>query len=389
MRRVVVGGQKEGGPPTPKRPAIAFLVTPKTPAKRGKWKISNTCMFGLKVRVNRNFQDFWAWTRSARKPLLTSGMDDTICHWTMPKARLQVTGEDAATFLQGQFSNDLRRAEPNPATYGLWLNHKGRCLADSHVLQRGPQRFDVISQHTPAAIIRERLESYIIADDVAVADVTSEAAGVLIAGARASAVVGHLLGKPTPEGREFVATGERIALPGRCCEKPSWLLVMPPGDADAVRAELARENVRCVAADAVARRRIAAGIPRVPDDLGPEDLPMEGGLEHDAISFTKGCYLGQEVMARLHNLGQVRRRLFVVQFAAGVTWSGERPALFAGTQKVGELRTVAPAGEADGKGDAIGLAMLQVHAVKPGTTLTVEPAGPGGVTVVALAGWAP
>jgi len=379
--RTVSSGQKEGGPPTPKRPAIAFLVTPKTPARRGKSKISNTCMLVSRGAVNRNFRDFSAWLRTEAKSLLASEMDETILHRVAPAARLRVAGSDAATFLQGQFSNDLRRTEARPATYGLWLNHKGRALADSHVLQRGPNDFEVISRTSPGAAIRERLETYIIADDVVVEDCGAGCDGVVLAGVGATDLVNRLGFDPIGP-RVFAETGDRIALPARWGAGPAWYVI---GSADSISSaigELERVGTRALDAAGFARRRIEVGIVTVPDELGPDDLPMEGGLEHDAVSLTKGCYLGQEVMARLHNLGQVRRRLFVVAFDASTKLPPRGAPLFSGAQKVGELRAAVPAASGDG---ALGLAMLQMHAVQPGAMLSVGAGEPAAVRVECLA----
>lgn len=111
-------------------------------------------------------------------------------------------------------------------------------------------------------------------------------------------------------------------------------------------------------------RRIRAGIPAVPVDLGPADLPQEGGLENVAISFTKGCYLGQEVMARLKNLGQVRRRLHVVR-GPGMP-PPPAAALFQGGRRVGEIRSSTPT-----RDGFVALAMLALGNSEPGTALSV------------------
>src|SRR5437016_12516025 len=84
-----------------------------------------------------------------------------------PAAWLRVSGADAASFLQGQFTNDLRSLGDQPSVYGLWLNVKGKVVADSFTLRGGAaQEFWLGSYFSPAAIIRERLEGHIIADDV-------------------------------------------------------------------------------------------------------------------------------------------------------------------------------------------------------------------------------
>ena len=110
-----------------------------------------------------------------------------ISRWR-PAAVLRVGGEDAFTFLQGQFTNDLRELHTKDAVYGLWLNHKGRVIADSFVRQRGHDEFLIMSYFCPAELIRERLEAFIIADDVTIENVTSEWRGITLLGAAFSEI---------------------------------------------------------------------------------------------------------------------------------------------------------------------------------------------------------
>ena len=124
----------------------------------------------------------------------------------------------------------------------------------------------------------------------------------------------------------------------------------------------------------VARRRIAAGIPAIPIDVGLADLPNEAGLEADAISYVKGCYLGQEVMARLKSIGQVRRRLWRVH-GDGMPPPSLPVPVFAGARQAGELRSAM----SDGHDRWIGLAMVSLMHVAPGSVLALAPDGPDGV----------
>ena len=273
--------------------------------------------------------------------------DSAEFHGWRPAAWLRVTGADAATFLQGQFTNELRGVPAGGAVYGLWLTLKGKVLADSFVVRGAePAEFWVGSYFSPAAVIRERLEAFIIADDVGVEDVTAEWAGVTVLG---EGVVAAMAAEAATAGGArggVVFRGRRGA-----AEAVEW--VFPVAQSDAVRAQLA--GGRELAGEEMTRRRIAAGVPAVPADIGPGDLPGEGGLEHDAISYTKGCYLGQEVMARLKSMGQVRRRLLRVAGRAGGEAPGSLPAaLFAGGRKVGEVRSAV----SDGAGGWVGLALL-------------------------------
>jgi tRNA-modifying protein YgfZ len=248
-----------------------------------------------------------------------------------PTAWLRVAGGDALIYLQGQFTNDLRELGPDGA-YGLWLNGKGKVVADSFVLPAPPvdgaPTFWVGSYFSPAAAVRARLESCIVADEVEVEDVTADWAAVTIFGAvdRAalrSAVPGSLVFP----GRRDVAVHHEWVFPAAAqAGVQARLAGLPP---------LSEADLRL--------RRVRAGIAAVPADLGEGELPNEGGLENVAISHTKGCYLGQEVMARLKTMGQVRRRLLRV--------TGSEPvptlptAVYAGDRAVGELRSAVAVGD--------------------------------------------
>lgn len=265
-----------------------------------------------------------------------------------PAAWLRVWGPDAAAFLQGQFSNDLRTlaGAGSGAVYGLWLTVKGKVLADSFVLRSdGAEEFWVGSYFSPAPVIRERIESYLIADEVEIEDCTAEVAAVSV------------LGAPTPAEGGLAGPAGPWVFRGRRERAGSFEVVYRV--AEAVEAELAELSPGAeLTIEEVRRRRIAAGIPAVPEDLGPADLPQEAGLEEDAVSFSKGCYLGQEVMARLKSMGQVRRRLIRVAGRESEAPLTPLP-LFAAGRVAGELRSAV----SDGAGGWIGLAMVSRAAV--------------------------
>jgi len=272
-----------------------------------------------------------------------------------PAAWLRVTGADAASFLQGQFTNDLRVSAAG-SVYGLWLSLKGKIVADSFVLRGADaEEWWVGSYFSRAAVILARLEGFVIADDVTFTDETDAWAGVSVLGAGAA----EWLAAVRPPGA-WVFSGRRGAGKSVECMFPiagkeysPWL------DALAARPEVAAHEMRL--------RRIMAGIPAVGEDVGETDLPNEAGLELDAISYVKGCYLGQEVMARLKAMGQVRRRLERVRGSESAP-PGSLPApLYAGGRMVGDLRSAV----ADGAGGWVGLAMLSLLHVAAGTRLAL------------------
>ena len=276
-------------------------------------------------------------------------------------ALLRITGADAEVFLQGQFTNDLRGLTPGGAVYGLWLNQKGKVLADSFVLRRVEAgEFWVVSYFSAAEELRRRLEDYIIADEVNIEDATAEWSGVSLVGPG----TGAWLAAETREGWVF---------PGRRTRGENWEWIFPNAVLATVRAQLA--GARESGADELARWRVADGIPAVPADIGPGDLPAEGGLDAEAISYTKGCYLGQEVMARLKNLGQVRRRLIRVRGGGAMPTVPAK--LNQGGRAVGELRSIVT----EGVGFA-GLAMVSLVNLQKNQPLALEGVTPGSVEIV-------
>lgn len=278
----------------------------------------------------------------------------TEFHRWRPETCLKVSGEDAARFLQGQFTNDLQKADKDAAVYGLWLNQKGKVLADSFVQRWAEQEFRVVSYFSAASVVRERLEAYIIADDVVIEDLTPTMTGLTV-------MRDTRLANALPDGAScFVGRRGRGAQREILCPLTTEL---------AVREKLGLGSGTELNADEMERRRIRAGIPAIPKDIGPADLPNEGGLETDAISYTKGCYLGQEVMARLKSMGQVRRRLVTV---SGPGMPPALPAaLFQHGRKVGELRSAVREGEG-----WIGMAMVVLLHVSRADGLALAEGGP-------------
>lgn len=268
-------------------------------------------------------------------------MSDVKMHLSRPAAWIEITGEDSFSFLQGQFTNDLRRTAATPVTYGLWLNRKGKVLADSFLLQAGPEHFFLYSPFSPAATIMERLEPFIIADDVDLHDLTGEAAGATIWGDATPEAI-NARGFSSPDPATFLQQDDCFLFHGRRSNTPSFELV---GTGPAIEKTIASLSAAVKEAGGnpvdgatLERERIEAGVPAVPRDIGPTDLPQEGHLEDDAISYTKGCYLGQEVMARIHAMGQVRRTLVQVEIKGG---DPQPPApLYSGTREVGNLRSM-------------------------------------------------
>lgn len=331
--------------------------------------------------VNANFELSVSHRQTLRKIHDSKEMKESFYTRCDPAADLWVTGEDAAEFLQGQFTNDLHSSETFAITYGLWLNQKGRVLADSFIWQESASVFRVMSEWSRAATVRERLEAYIIADDVAIDDRTEGSAGWILGGPDAPGWITRL-GFAVPPAATFARAGEALLFRSRLGGRESWRLHVPRAAAatwNKMIEEVGGAGCR-VENDSIAIRRIAAGVPVIPDELGSGDLPNEGGLEHEAISYTKGCYLGQEVMSRLKNLGRVRRRLYVVRGSAAAALPVIGSELRSDEHRVGELRAVQRH-----EGGWVGFAMLQTGHVTTGQTLRLEDSEAASVVIDRLA----
>ncbi|MBA3850191.1 MAG: hypothetical protein C0502_09390 [Opitutus sp.] len=366
------GGKRKGGPPTPKRPAIAFLVTPKLPLGGRSEKLDCT--------TGRLFRRF---VNSAGCFRLRFLFADSACHKNKhlkfcvemlcfneietTSAVFRIRGPDANTFLNGQFSQELRSPTGHSA-YGLWLNPKGKVIADSTVLRLADDEHLVFASTSDPVQLRQRWEDYLVADEVTIADETGRWGALLLWGDGLASAVTQLSGASfgtagflCADGAHlFPAWGGRGARCWLICAyetKPAW------------QAKLARLGAHAADANTAALARIRDGIPAVPDDIGPDDLPNEGGLETTAISYTKGCYLGQEVMSRLKNLGQVRRKLHVLRGDGAPP--APRTALFQSGRRVGETRSAA----ADGDGFAA-FAMLSLVSLDPAAPLQLGENGP-------------
>jgi folate-binding protein YgfZ len=247
-----------------------------------------------------------------------------------PAAHFKVTGEDAADFLQSQFSNDLRPFESGQCCYGLWLDVKGKVIADSVVICEGEASFRVLSECCSGDLIIAHLKRHIIADEVEIQH-CPPAWGIQLAPLETVQDATRLqLGKwqHSSDGYTF-------------CAREAWndRIFLSELAFQSTREELIAAGYVALSEDARGLARIAAGIPLVPDEIGAADLPGEGEFELDATSFNKGCYLGQEVVARMHHIGKPQRRLFVVECRSSKIPQLPCALYNAESKRVGELRS--------------------------------------------------
>lgn len=286
---------------------------------------------------------------------------------------LRVTGTDAMAFLQGQCTQDLRTVPVGGATRTLWLSLKGKVMAETLALHVAENDWWLWSPHGDGASLKQRLEDFIIADDVTVADLHASQGWKrhTLTGASATRWLAmNLDGNPPPAVDTWKRFAGGILICGRRNQPGIWDWLRPDNPS---APSLTPPPEACPSEDALKLGRVRAGIPAIPDEFGPNDLPQEAGLEAVAISFNKGCYLGQEVMARLHAMGRVRRALRTVEgdgvppatpatlWTTAIDAQATTPA--AGGRKLGELR--AALADPDRPGGWIGLALVQLQESPP------------------------
>jgi len=253
------------------------------------------------------------------------------------RATLVVTGDDAADFLVRMLTQHLGDLEPWRARRSFWLNQKGRIDADLRVI-RLPDAFVLDVDAHAAARTKETLESYVIAEDVEIADETAQRHRLALHGPRAAG----LLEACASEGGEaigalndgFVARceiggAEVIVDRQDALGSPGYELHMATDDAERVWERLCEvglpaaeeeqstvHRLRPAGWHAYNTARVEAGWPLFYLDFGPNSLPHETGVVHDRVSFTKGCFLGQEVVARMESRGAGKQILVGIKIDA-------------------------------------------------------------------------
>ena len=300
------------------------------------------------------------------------------------RGRLRFEGRDVVGFLQGLLSNDVATIGPGGGVYATWLTPQGRLVADFRIYHRGDA---LVADVVPglAADLAGRLDQLIFAEDVRVADVSSATALVTVVGAGAADVLSRAFGLDAralatlrPLGQIDAGAGAFVIRADES-EWPMFDVWMPAADSDNVISRLASGGARAISADLLEVLRIEAGRPAFGIDMTTETIPLEAGLLDRAISTTKGCYVGQEVIIRvLHRgHGRVARKLVGLAFEGGSA-PASGMAVEAGGREVGRITSSALSAALE---RPIALAYLHRDFVEPGTKVSAG-GHPGVVTAL-------
>lgn len=254
------------------------------------------------------------------------------------RGMLAVTGDDRTRWLDGMLSADVTVLAPGgeaSGCYALLLTAQGRIVADPHVLLRGDAYWLELGA---AAVepVRESLEKHVIADDVAIVDLSAGVERLAVEGPASAEVLAAAAGSAielAPEAWTEVRLADHpvtIARYGWSGED-GYQLVTPLQASEPIAALLERagEGLGLVRASGAALEilRVEAGVPAYGAELDQTVLPAEAGLQR-AVSDTKGCYIGQEVVARMQSRGRVSHRLVgLLLDAGGPGAAASRPAV--------------------------------------------------------------
>ena len=268
------------------------------------------------------------------------------------RGKLLLSGADAAEFLQGQVTNDVEALAPGEGCYAAMLDHKGKVRADMRVL-RGTSWIWLDTEPEPLAAVRRTVRMYSIGREVSLEDRTQEDVILSLLGPASRAALdvappaaehSHVRG----EHGLYVATDRGVDV------------ICAAAEVAGVRSALGLPEVSQETAECL---RIESGRPRLGLDMDGATIPQEAGLNERAVSFTKGCYVGQETVARLFHRGRPNRHLRGLRLT--------RPAANGAELRLGERVVGAVGSSCDSpRHGPIALALVRREAV-PGDVVAV------------------
>jgi tRNA-modifying protein YgfZ len=278
------------------------------------------------------------------------------------RGKLALTGADAKSFLQGQISNDVESLSPGTGCYAAFLTPKGKMLGDLRILDTGDELL-LDTERVALQGLFNMIRRFSIGYAVELHKRTLERGLISLIGPRSAAVASA---DELPDAEHAHALVEAGGITARAIRTDVGVdLLCDASDTEALLAALAAAGASVVSAEAAECVRIEHGRPRYGIDLDDTVIPQEAGLNDRAVSFTKGCYVGQETVARLHYRGKPNRHLRGLTLEAPVQ-SGDE--IEAQSRAVGRITSTA----LSPRFGAIALALVRREA-PPGSRVTVGP----------------
>jgi len=288
------------------------------------------------------------------------------------RSRLCVLGADAQKFLNGQVTNNLKDLKVGAGCYAALVSAKGKMQSDLNIY-RLENEWLLDFEPGLGAAVKERLEKFVVAEDVQIVDVAASYGMLRVQGPKAAEIVAGVLKSAPVKPMEIVATqseefGEYYVA---ACAAGFDFFAPAESLARSAQALFNATGVLC-GWQALETTRIENTIPRFGADMDETNLPPEAGLENRAISYAKGCYIGQEVIARIRTYGQVAKALRGLELSAKPEIPVKGDILFAGDKEAGYITsvTVSPRRK---KVIALGYVRKEFFAI--GTELMIDPGG--------------
>jgi tRNA-modifying protein YgfZ len=285
-----------------------------------------------------------------------------------PRGQIAVAGPDRATFLHGLLTNDTVSLTPGRGCYAAWLTPQGRMLCDLHVLESG----DMMLLDVPAAdveAIAARLEQFHFSEDVQIASLASLRA-IWIHGPSAPRMVGSGYDTWMQYQNARIELGDVPVVIARIDQLavPGFVIYADAQHEDEVSAVLTAAGALHATPASIEAARLEAAYPIFGIDMTTDTIPLEAGIEDRAISMTKGCYVGQEVIIRvLHRgHGRVARKLVCLQMEGDTPLPDAKA--FSGDREVGFITSSAKSPRLG----TLALAYLHRDFVEAGTAVDVQ-----------------
>jgi tRNA-modifying protein YgfZ len=275
------------------------------------------------------------------------------------RGMLLVKGPDALEYLQAQLTNDVEALQPGDGCYAALLDRKGHMQGDMRVLRLHEDDVWLDTEGATERVLRH-LQMYSVGREVEVEDASEAWAIVSLIGPAAAEVAGTPIPSPEHAQRYFQRDGVEILA---VATDLGLDLIARADQADALRRLLSASGAVAVSEAAAEIVRVESGRPRFGKEMSERTIPQEAGITDRAVSFTKGCYIGQETVARLHYRGKPNRQLRGLQLTSPAR-DGDPVVL--GEKELGQVGTavVSPAN------GPIALAILRREA-EVGATVTV------------------
>jgi folate-binding protein YgfZ len=303
---------------------------------------------------------------AAELGVLTSGCGLFDLGW---RAKITVGGKDRTRWLNGMVSNTIKDLPPGHGNYSFLLNPQGRILADMYAYNRG-EYLVLDTDRSQLETVINTLKRFIIMDKVELTDSSDTLIAIGLCGPKSQQALkeaGIDADRLEPlELRDAVVNQIGLTVVRGPQQKPGWYEIWAGREKAEPLWEMLVKDVQPVGADAVELWRIVHGIPRYGQDIRDRDLPQETE-QNQALNFTKGCYIGQEIVERIRSRGQVHRKFTGFEFQDALPQPGK---FEEGGRTVAEITSVAEIGN-----KKIGLGYVRRDTGTPGATVNL-----GGIT---------